>query len=153
MHSPFARRGPDTVTEELAAVLSAGEAFEFKPLFDVIHVNLKARNAASGGEEMLRLRTYEKLQNLVRRGIVNKISKSYQGVPAALARFAAETAEAKAKAHIAVHLRASKAIDASQTKTPATRREKTNHAQAQLPVRKAEKRHGKESEEGRKARA
>src|SRR5690349_21165284 len=149
----FSRRVPDLVTEELVAVLSKRSSFEFKQLFDIVHENLKARNAASGGEEMLRLRTYEKLQNLVRRGIVNKISKSYQGVPAALARFAAETAEAKAKTHVAAHLRASKATDASRTKTSVTRPEKTNHAQAQLPVRKAEKRHGKESEEGRKARA
>jgi hypothetical protein len=151
MHSPFARRGPDVVTEELAAVLSAGESFEFKPLFDVIHVNLKARNAASGGEEMLRLRTYEKLQTLVQRGIVNKLSKIYQGVPAALARFTAEAAEAKAKALVGAHSRISKAAEVSHTETSASRPKKTNHAQAQLPVRKAEKRHGKKSEEGGKA--
>lgn len=151
MHSPFARRGPDVVTEELAAVLSAGQSFEFKPLFDVIHLNLKARNAASGGEEMLRLRTYEKLQTLVQRGIVNKLSKIYQGVPAALARFTAEAAEAKAKALAGINARASKVTDASQASTATTHREKTNHAQAQLPVRKAEKRHGKKGEEGGKA--
>ena len=33
---------------------------EFKPLFNVVHTSLRARNAASGGEEMLRLRVYEK---------------------------------------------------------------------------------------------
>lgn len=151
MHSPFARRGPDVVTEELAAVLSAGESFEFKPLFDVIHLNLKARNAASGGEEMLRLRTYEKLQTLVQRGIVNKLSKIYQGVPAALSRFTAEVAEAKAKALVGAHSRESKA--AEDTKTSAIRPKKTNHAQTQLPVRKAEKRHGKKGKEGGKAGA
>jgi thymidine kinase len=37
--------------------------------------NLKLRNAVSGGEEMLRLRSYEKLQNLVNRGLVEKMGK------------------------------------------------------------------------------
>ena len=34
----------------------------------------------SGGEEMLRLRAYEKLQNLVTRGLVEKIGKEYRGL-------------------------------------------------------------------------
>ena len=66
----FSRRVPDLVTEELVAVLSRRASFEFKQLFDIVHENLRARNAASGGEEMLRLRAYEKLQNLVARGAV-----------------------------------------------------------------------------------
>jgi hypothetical protein len=77
----FSRRLPDLVTEELASALSRRSAYEFKDLFDVVHENLKARNAASGGEEMLRLRAYEKLQNLVSRGMV----KSYKGLPKQLA--------------------------------------------------------------------
>ena len=68
----FSRRVPDLVTEELVAVLSRRASFEFKQLFDIVHENLRARNAASGGEEMLRLRAYEKLQNLVARGAVKK---------------------------------------------------------------------------------
>jgi hypothetical protein len=60
-------------------------SFEFKQLFDIVHENLRARNAASGGEEMLRLRAYEKLQNLVARGAVKKNGKKYKGLPAALA--------------------------------------------------------------------
>ncbi len=86
----FSRRLPDLVTEELASALSRRSAYEFKDLFDVVHENLKARNAASGGEEMLRLRAYEKLQNLVSRGMV-KITvgkdgkKSYKGLPKQLA--------------------------------------------------------------------
>lgn len=59
----FARRAPDSITEELVAVLSGPKSYEFKALFLVIHAALRARNAASGGEEMLRLRTYDKLQN------------------------------------------------------------------------------------------
>lgn len=76
----FSRRLPDLVTEELVAVLSQDESFEFKQLFEVVHANLRARNAASGGEEMLRLRAYEKLQSLVARGMVRKVLKKYKGL-------------------------------------------------------------------------
>ena len=78
--SAFSRRLPDLVTEELVAVLSKKSSFEFKQLFDVVHERLRARNAASGGEEMLRLRAYEKLQNLVSRGMVKKTGKKYKGL-------------------------------------------------------------------------
>ena len=75
---------PDNVTEELVAVLSARASFEFKPLFDIVLLKLRERNAASGGEEMLRLRVYEKLQSLVNQGAVdrtvNGITKKYKGV-------------------------------------------------------------------------
>jgi hypothetical protein len=82
----FSRRGPDIVTEELVAVLSGKGSFEFKALFDIVHANLRARNCANGGEEMLRLRSYEKLQNLVQGGMVKKTGKSYKGhAPAMLA--------------------------------------------------------------------
>jgi hypothetical protein len=82
----FSRRAPDNITEELVAVLSSKASFEFKALFDVIFLNLRERNAASGGEEMLRLRTYEKLQSLVSQGAVTRtvagITKKYRGVAA-----------------------------------------------------------------------
>ena len=81
----FSRRLPDLVTEELAAVLSSRSTYEFKELFEVVHANLRSRNAASGGEEMLRLRAYEKLQNLVARGMVKKDGKKYKGIPKQLA--------------------------------------------------------------------
>jgi hypothetical protein len=80
----FTRRGPDNITEELIAVLSSKASFEFKPLFEIMLLNLRERNAASGGEEMLRLRAYEKLQGLVSQGAVKRtvigITKKYQGV-------------------------------------------------------------------------
>jgi hypothetical protein len=80
----FSRRGPDLVTEELVAVLSGSSSFEFKPLFELIYANLRARNSASGGEEMLRLRAYEKLQSLVNQGMVKKTitktGKHYKGL-------------------------------------------------------------------------
>ena len=81
----FSRRLPDLVTEELASVLSSKTTYEFKDLFEVVHENLRNRNAASGGEEMLRLRAYEKLQNLVARGMVKKEAKKYKGIPKQLA--------------------------------------------------------------------
>ena len=76
----FSRRLPDLVTEELVSVLTSKNSYEFKELFDLVHSNLRARNAASGGEEMLRLRAYEKLQTLVSRGMVKKTGKKYKGL-------------------------------------------------------------------------
>ena len=93
----FSRRGPDRVAEELAAVLSKKASFEFKALFTIVHANLRARNAASGGEEMLRLRAYEKLQNLVQAGMVKKTGKEYQGIVKGLESFLATAAEMNAK--------------------------------------------------------
>ena len=90
----FTRRAPDNITEELVAVLSRRASFEFKPLFDILLLNLRERNAASGGEEMLRLRAYEKLQSLVSQGAVNRtvkgITKKYKGVNARLQTLSAE---------------------------------------------------------------
>jgi hypothetical protein len=85
---------PDNITEELVAVLSSKASFEFKPLFDVVLLNLRERNLASGGEEMLRLRVYEKLQGLVGRGVVNRtvtgLTKKYKGVTPRLRGLSAE---------------------------------------------------------------
>ena len=90
----FSRRMPDNITEELVAVLSSRASFEFKPLFEVILLNLRERNLASGGEEMLRLRVYEKLQGLVGQGAVNRtvtgITKKYKGVAPRLRGLSAE---------------------------------------------------------------
>jgi hypothetical protein len=86
----FSRRGPDVVTEELVAALSSRASFEFKALFDIVHANMRARKAASGGEEMLRLRAYEKLQNLVQGGMVKKTGKKYKGAVSALQAFSVE---------------------------------------------------------------
>src|SRR5438128_10785251 len=80
----FTRRAPDCITEELIAMLSSKASFEFKPLFETMLLNLRERNAASGGEEMLRLRVYEKLQGLVGQGAVNRTvtgtTNKYKGV-------------------------------------------------------------------------
>ncbi len=89
----FSRRGPDNVTEELVVALSGPKSFEFKALFDIVHAALRARNAASGGEEMLRLRAYEKLQSLVAQGQVKKTGKQYKGVAKPLRELAAQLLE------------------------------------------------------------
>ena len=90
----FTRRAPDNLTEELVAVLSSKTAFEFKPLFEILLGNLRERNAASGGEEMLRLRTYEKLQSLVSQGAVTRtvtgVIKKYKGVGSRMVKVSAE---------------------------------------------------------------
>lgn len=76
----FSRRVADHVTDELVSVLTGGRTYEFKDLFLVVHEGLKLKRAASGGEEMLRLRCYEKLQNLSNRGLVQKSGKTYAGL-------------------------------------------------------------------------
>jgi hypothetical protein len=77
----FSRRVPDHVTDELVNVLSKGKTHEFNELFGLVYDNLKLKNAVSGGEEMLRLRSYEKLQGLVGRGLVVKAARTYRGLP------------------------------------------------------------------------
>jgi hypothetical protein len=83
------RRAPDCVTEELIVVLSSKASFEFKALFETMLINLRERNRASGGEEMLRLRAYEKLQGLVQQGAVHRkvtgTTKKYKGVASRMA--------------------------------------------------------------------
>ena len=90
----FVRRAPDNLTEELVAVLSSKASFEFKPLFEIVLLKLRERNAASGGEEMLRLRAYEKLQGLVSQGAVNRtvtgVTKKYKGVASRMVLLRAE---------------------------------------------------------------
>src|SRR5262249_2116172 len=90
----FTRRGPDYISEELIALLSSKVSFEFKSLFDIMLLNLRERNAASGGEEMLRLRAYEKLQGLVNQGGVKRtvigITKKNKAVPTRIIVWRAE---------------------------------------------------------------
>jgi hypothetical protein len=76
----FTRRVVDHVTDGLVDVLSDGKTYEFKGLFAKVYEGLKIKNAVSGGEEMLRLRCYEKLQKLTSRGLVEKKLKSYRGL-------------------------------------------------------------------------
>lgn len=74
------RRVPDLLMEELVAALLCSKTIEFKSLFSLIHTALKEKKVSGGGEEMLRLRTYDKLQSLVRDGNVTKVQGRYKGI-------------------------------------------------------------------------
>jgi hypothetical protein len=87
----------DIVSEEMAASLLTKPSYEFGELFEAVHARLRLRNAVSSGEEMLRLRVYEKLQVLVAQGIVNKAGKTYSAVRAALEGRIAEMAAEQAR--------------------------------------------------------
>jgi hypothetical protein len=74
------RRIPDVLMEELVTVLLCAKTFEFKALFEIVHSAMKERKVSGGGEEMLRLRAYDKLQSLVREGGATKVGGRYKGV-------------------------------------------------------------------------
>jgi hypothetical protein len=90
----FVRHRQNFVSEELAAALLEKTSYEFNDLFQAVHERLRARQANSGGEDMLRLRVYEKLQILVSRGLVKKTAKKYSANKRALRAESAETAAA-----------------------------------------------------------
>ena len=96
----FSRKGPDIVSEELASALFDKPAAEFTALFKLVHASLRARNGASGGEEMLRLRVYEKLQGFVSKGMVKKTItasvKTYLGLASLSAALPVPVAPAEA---------------------------------------------------------
>ena len=136
----FSRRGPDRVAEELAAVLSKKASFEFKALFDIVHTNLRHRIQAGGGEEMLRLRAYEKLQNLVRAGIVKKNGKEYRGDATALRGFLETAAELNAKFAAGVDARKPVAAAApveAPKKAPIAKKAPVAAKKAAAPAKKA----------------
>lgn len=145
----FSLRGPDRMSEELATVLSGKGSWEFRALFDIVHANLRSKDFARGGEELMRLRAHEKLQNFLHSGIVTKTGKEYSGVPKALLNFFKTTAEVKARVD---EVRQSRAVlqfkDSALTTT-----EGGKHAKTKLPIRKAEEGLGKKGQEGRKAPA
>jgi hypothetical protein len=73
----FSRRLVDHLTDELVIVLGDGGAYEFRALFAKVYEGMKLKKTATGGEEMLRLRTYEKLLLLAKRGRVLKSGKNF----------------------------------------------------------------------------
>ena len=93
----FPPRGPDTVSEAIADVLSTKRPLEFKEIFDLVYASLRSNDLAKTGEEMLRLRAHEKLQAFVVSGIATKTQKKYTGVPTRLKEFIKAVAEHKAK--------------------------------------------------------
>ena len=88
----LARTGPDFLMDELTDVLRTDAWFEFNPLFLQVYGKLRERKAIGGGQELLRLRIYDKLQGLVQRGIVEKSGKQYRGIASALAALAERVA-------------------------------------------------------------
>ena len=95
----YVRHRPDLVSEELiAALLERKATFEFNDLFLTIYEKLRARNATSGGQEMLRLRAYERLQMLVAQGLVARTGKTYSANRAALRIRSDEMVAAKSAA-------------------------------------------------------
>jgi hypothetical protein len=162
----FSLRGPDRVAEELATVLSKEGSLEFKSLFDIVHTNLRSRDLARGGEEMLRLRAYEKLQNLVQAGIVKKAGKEYRGVPKALVAFFQTAAEFNARFASGKHCRppfaageaqkpalAVKKAEKAPVASLVSKRSGVKPAKDKPAVRKAVKGLGKGAPKGRKAAA
>jgi hypothetical protein len=95
-NNSFSRRLPDVVTKELVFVLSQKTAYEFKALFEIVHDNLRRKNAAHGGQELLRLRAYDKLHNLVSCGAVKKNGNIFTGNSAALGAMATMSARRSA---------------------------------------------------------
>jgi len=81
--SAFSRRLPDFITEEIVKFLIKKNApVEFKQLFDTVYARLKEKHSVSGGEEMLRLRVYEKLHTLSEMNMVKKVGKKYRALAA-----------------------------------------------------------------------
>lgn len=123
--------------EELATVLVKSGAIEFKALFTVVHGNLKSRNAANGGEEMLRLRSYEKLQTMVQSGLVQKVGKEYRGVMKMLVPYleaAAAQAEGETPATPVPQTKpAAQSKAAAQTKPPVQSKARVTTVKAVAP--------------------
>ena len=147
----FSVRGPDRVSEELATVLSKKGAWEFKSLFDMVHANLRSKDLVRGGEEMLRLRTYEKLQNFLQAGIVKKTGKEYAGVPKSLAAFFKTSEEFNARFASGTHCRPALISAAAKGATDTVAANDKKPAAAKAPVRKAQAGLARKAKSGRKA--
>lgn len=70
----------DLLTESLLHHMAAMKTAAWAELYDAVYADLKFRNAISGGVEMFRLRSYEKLQKLVNDGKIARDGKLYTAV-------------------------------------------------------------------------
>lgn len=76
------KRVTDIVRLEVIDVLMNSEGIiEFNDIFLQVCDNMKSKNLSTGGEEILRLRIYEKLQALVSEGGIRKKGKEYDPTP------------------------------------------------------------------------
>ena len=87
----------DALSEEMAAALLAKPSYDFHDLFAVVHASFRARKTVFGDEDRLRLRLYERLQDWVVQGFVNKTQKQYTGVKHLLRARSSAMATAKAQ--------------------------------------------------------
>ncbi|MEG0024886.1 MAG: hypothetical protein RR250_07330 [Akkermansia sp.] len=78
-HGP--KRAPDHIREEIIDVLLGSDMLEFNTIFMRVVESLKKKSLSTGGEEILRLRIYEKLQALVALGALKKKGKEYTELP------------------------------------------------------------------------
>ena len=138
----FALRGPDRISEELATVLSRKGAWDFRDLFDIVHASLRAKDYARSGNEMLRLRAHEKLQNFLSAGIVTKNGKEYSGVPKALEAFFKTAAEFNARFASGTHYHHPSKSKVSGTAPLTTTTERVKVAKTKLSVREAQQQLG-----------
>lgn len=75
------KRVTDIVRQEVIDVLLGAGIIEFNEIFLKVSESMKEKNYSTGGEEILRLRIYEKLQALVSEGGVRKKGKEYEEYP------------------------------------------------------------------------
>jgi hypothetical protein len=89
MTSTFRRsptqQGPDLVARELLKALSLDTPYEFLTLVNIVQGNLRPKKLSTLYLENIQLRVYEKLQELVGKGLVEKTvtptGKHYKGLP------------------------------------------------------------------------
>lgn len=75
------KRVADIVRQEVIDVLLGTGVIEFNEIFLQVSESMKSKNLSTGGEEILRLRIYEKLQTLVSEGGIRKKGKQYEQYP------------------------------------------------------------------------
>ncbi len=79
--SRSSRKTPDLVTDELIIILHEAGMLEFNDIFQRTVIVMKQKHMSLGGEEILRLRIYEKLQGLVSAGGLVKKGREYTAQP------------------------------------------------------------------------
>lgn len=69
---------PDLAIDALVETMSTDTWRSFNEVFEAFWPVYRAKNSTQLGEEMGRLRCYEKLQNMVTAGKVEKVEKEYR---------------------------------------------------------------------------
>ena len=74
-------RVSDQIREEIIDALLGSGMLQFNDIFLFVVEALKKKGFSTGGEEILKLRIYEKLQMLVSLGALGKRGKEYTELP------------------------------------------------------------------------